>query len=250
VLPPLLLSGQASTVVIEGGTHNPMAPPFEFLRDSFCPALARIGATVAVRLDRHGFCPAGGGKLTASIQPLVEPWPLELLERGKLIRRQARALIAHLPAHVASRETEAVKHLLHWSFAECDEAEVHDSDGPGNVLTLSIAHQHAIEVITAFGELRVPAEEVARRAARQARRYLEASAPVGEHLADQLLLPLAVAAGGRFRTLAPSDHAITNAAVIAAFLGDRVAMSGQGDDWLIEVHRGKDAEDGPSGGRS
>src|SRR4051812_32951839 len=61
VLPPLLLAAGASKVVVEGGTHNPMAPPFEFLRDTFLPTLSRIGATVTLTLDRHGFYPAGGG---------------------------------------------------------------------------------------------------------------------------------------------------------------------------------------------
>jgi len=41
---------------------------------------------------------------------------------------------------------------------------------------------------------------------------------VGEHLADQLLLPLAVAGGGRFRCADLSLHASTNIDTIRAFL--------------------------------
>ncbi len=235
VLPPLLLAKAPSRVVVEGGTHNPLAPPFEFLRDSFLPTLSRIGATVALTLERHGFHPAGGGRLVAEIQPLVSPWALELCERGKPISRRATATIANLPAHVAERETEALKHALKWSYDECVEAEA-IADGPGNVITISMAYQHVTETISAFGELRVSAEQVAKRAAKEAQRYLDASAPVGEHLADQLLLPLAIAKGGRFRTLAPSLHATTNAQVIALFLGERVTFTSTGkDDCLVDV---------------
>jgi len=129
VLPALLLADGMSTVVIEGGTHNSMAPPFEFLRDALLPVLHRIGVSATVELDRHGFYPAGGGRVRATIQPLSAAVPLELLERGKAIGRKAVATIANLPAHVAQREAQAVKHGLHWSHDEVNEAEV-AADGP------------------------------------------------------------------------------------------------------------------------
>jgi RNA 3'-terminal phosphate cyclase (ATP) len=44
--------------------------------------------------------------------------------------------------------------------------------------------------------------------------YQAAAVPVGLHLADQLLLPMALAGGGPIRTLAPTPHTRTNAAVI------------------------------------
>ncbi|MBA2481360.1 MAG: RNA 3'-terminal phosphate cyclase [Planctomycetes bacterium] len=248
VIPPLLRAGAPSRVVVDGGTHNPLAPPFEFLRDTFCPVLARIGATVTVSLERHGFYPAGGGRLVAEIQPLVEPWPLELMERGRPTSRRAVATIAHLPAHVASREAQTLKHALKWSHRECDEVEIHACDGPGNIVTVTMAYQHITETVSAVGAMRVPAEEVALRAAKEAQRYLDSDVPVGEHLADQLLLPLAIARGGRFRTGAPSLHATTNAQVISAFLGERIAMSERADgDWLIEVMPNGGTEQTPTG---
>ena len=48
-------------------------------------------------------------------------------------------------------------------------------------------------------------------AVQAARTWLEAEVPVDEYLADQLLLPLALADGGSFRTTKPSLHATTNA---------------------------------------
>ena len=80
VLPPLLLAGGPSTLVLEGGTHNPLAPPFEFVARAFAPLLARLGARLELELVRPGFHPAGGGVLCARITPPVRAMPLELLE--------------------------------------------------------------------------------------------------------------------------------------------------------------------------
>jgi RNA 3'-terminal phosphate cyclase (ATP) len=45
-------------------------------------------------------------------------------------------------------------------------------------------------------------------------RYLRSSAPLGSHLADQLLLPMALGAGGIFRTMTTTTHTRTNIDVI------------------------------------
>jgi RNA 3'-terminal phosphate cyclase (ATP) len=235
ILPILLHAGEVSTVAIHGGTHNGMAPPVEFLRESFFPVLHGIGIGASVDLDRHGFYPAGGGSIRATVHPWTERAALDLRVRGKAIGRHAEAVIANLPAHVASREAVAMKHGLHWSHQEVDEREV-IADGPGNALVVRLRFAHHTTLCTAFGEMRKPAEEVARDCIKQVKAYLKTEAPVCEHLADQLLLPLALGAGGVFTTGEPSEHTRTNAAVIALFLGDVVTMAEVGEGvWQISV---------------
>lgn len=239
VLPILLGADGPSTVEIRGGTHNSMAPPVEFLQQSFLPLLHRVGVSATVALERHGFQPAGGGRIRAAIQPGQAQIPLALHERGKAISRHAEVLLANLPAHVASREAQAFKHALHWSHQEVDEREV-DADGPGNAVIASLAHSEVTAVFTAFGEVRKAAEAVAQDCARQVARHGASQAPVCEHLADQLLLPLALGAGGSFRCTALSEHARTNAAVIAAFLGEVVTFAEQDGACLVTI-RGRTA---------
>jgi len=234
VLPILLCADGPSTVSIRGGTHNSMAPPVEFLQESFLPVLHRIGVSATLDLERHGFYPAGGGAVCAAIQPWQAQAPLDLMERGKAIGRHAEVLLANLPAHVASREAQALKHGLHWSHQEVDEREV-NADGPGNAIIARLHHANITAVCTAFGELRKSAEQVAQDCVKQVRRYTESEAPVCEHLADQLLLPLALGAGGRFRTLNPSEHTQTNAAIIAQFLGAVVTIAGDDGGAVITV---------------
>src|SRR5262245_2007058 len=60
LLPALLRAREPSQLTIEGGTHNPYAPPFDFLARTFLPVLRRMGAAIEARLEAPGFYPAGG----------------------------------------------------------------------------------------------------------------------------------------------------------------------------------------------
>ncbi|MHC4136574.1 MAG: RNA 3'-terminal phosphate cyclase [Planctomycetota bacterium] len=222
VLPALLLADTPSRLVLCGGTHNPFAPPFDFLVHVFLPWLRRMGATVEAELVRPGFFPAGGGEMRVDVQPVARLLPVDAMERGRVVARRATALVANLPLAIAERELHVVAKELGWRKKELHAEERSDATGPGNVLTLHIEAQHASEVVTGFGEKGVPAERVARRATRALKRHLAADVPVGEHLADQLLVPLALAGGGSFRTLPLSSHARTNAALIERFLPVRI----------------------------
>jgi len=234
ILPGLLRAREPSRVTVRGGTHNPLAPPFEFLAEAFVPLLARMGAQLEVELPRHGFYPAGGGEVRLAVTPGALR-PLDLLERGRIVRREARAIVANLPESIAERELATVRKLLGWSKREC-RAETVDADGPGNALTLVAGSEHVTEVVSGFGEIGVPAETVARRAAREMQRHLKAGVPVGEHLADQLLIPLALAGGGRFRTRPLTPHFTTNAEVVQRFLPVRIASARESETaWRVLV---------------
>jgi RNA 3'-terminal phosphate cyclase (ATP) len=224
VLPALLSASGPSTLVLEGGTHNPAAPPFDFLAKSYLPLVRRMGPEVEASLERPGFFPAGGGKFSVSVLPSPLK-PLHLLERGKVVRRQATAMIAQVPYDVAKRELETVGRKLGWYPDERRVEELKRSVGPGNVVSLEVESEHVTEVFTAFGERGVRAEDVAEAAAEEARVYLDAGVPVGEHLCDQLLLLLALARGGSFRTLPLDGHAQTQIETFAHFLDVKISVN-------------------------
>lgn len=218
LLPALLTTHGPSALALEGGTHNPLAPPYEFLERSFMPLLGRMGARVEMRLERPGFYPAGGGLMEVSIEPTRQLTGIELLQRGALRSRRVTAMVARLPESIAERELNTARAKLDWDPACFQKIVVADSRGPGNVLLIEIESEHVTEVIASFGMRGVRAETVAERAVGQALAYLDSAAPVGVHLADQLMLLLALAGQGRFRTVRPSDHTLTQAAVIRRFL--------------------------------
>lgn len=229
VLPALLFAREPSRLTLEGGTHNPYAPPFDFLAETFLPVLRRMGASVDVRLDACGFYPAGGGRFTVAIEPCSTLGRLALLERGDT-QVHARALVASLPENIASRELGVVRERLGIERQSCRAQTVDASIGPGNVLMIVIDSESVSEVVTGFGEKGVSAEKVASDACDEAQAYLAAGVPVGIHLADQLLVPMALAGDGTFRTLKPTAHTLTNAGVIRRFLDVGVAIEHERDD--------------------
>jgi RNA 3'-terminal phosphate cyclase (ATP) len=207
-----------STIRISGGTHNPMAPTVQFLQRAYCRALAAIGVEVDISLVRSGFYPAGGGVIVASVEPCARLKQVSLMEPGQLRAAYAEAIVAGIPASVGSRELEAVGSGLGFSESQLLMRGLPGEQGPGNALLVTLEHEHLTEVFSAIGEKSLRAEAVAKKVVQETREYIVSGAAVGEHLADQLLLPMALAGGGSFTTASVSQHAITNAEVISRFL--------------------------------
>lgn len=226
VLPALLLAEEPSMLVLKGGTHNPMAPPLDFLKASFLPLVSRMGPRVEVELTRPGFYPAGGGRFEAHVKPTASRTlePLELLDRGPLVARSARALVSKLPSSIGQRELDLVADRLDWNAEELSVEMTPKPRGPGNALVCTLEFEQVSAVFSGFGDRGVSAEKVADGTVARIQRYLASSAPVCRHLADQLLIPLALAGGGVFRTQALSRHTTTNIEVIKRFLDVEITV--------------------------
>jgi len=222
VLPALMLAKGPSSITIEGGTHNMAAPPYEYLAEVFLPQVARMGPSFEPTLERHGFYPNGGGRIRIEIEPAAELLPLRLMSRKEPTRIGARALVSKLPTEVGQRELKVVRRLGQIPEGRAELIEVTDSPGPGNVIMISFDSGNVREYVTGFGEKGLRAEKVAKRAWSQAQPYANSSVPVGEHLADQLLLPMALAANqgqtSTFVTGPLSLHATTHIGLVKRFL--------------------------------
>jgi RNA 3'-terminal phosphate cyclase (ATP) len=225
VLPALITAAEPSTLVLEGGTHNPASPPFDFLAIAYLPLLARMGPRVQATLERSGFYPAGGGRLRVTVAPVANLTPLVLDERGVPLARRARAVVANLPRSIAEREIARLARRLEGWESAAFSIEERAGAGPGNVVMIELQAEQVTEVFTGFGEKSVRAETVADGVADEALAYLASGLPVGPHLADQLVLLLALARGGTFRTSTPTPHTRTQLAVVPRFLGPVVASA-------------------------
>jgi RNA 3'-terminal phosphate cyclase (ATP) len=237
---PLALLGHPSRLVLRGGTHNTHAPPFEFLNEAWLPLLRKIGFNARLTLDRHGFYPAGGGQMTAEIDPPGELIPLAMPVAGEPHAGSADILISQINGGVAAREAQVLRIRLGWpEEAIRIRGRVH-SDGPGNIILARLPHEHVTEVFSSVGSFNVSAEAVAETLARAVLSYRAAGAPVGEHLADQLMLPLALGAGGHFVTSDLTQHSLTNIEVMARFLDGAVTYTQLGRKlWRIEISAGR-----------
>lgn len=218
LLPTLLHAEKSSTLHIEGGTHNPMAPPFEFIEQCYLPVIQTMGVKATATLERHGFMQAGGGVIKAEVHPIKKWKKLKLIERGAAIETFGRVLHAHLHRDIAEREITTASHLLEWPVSQIELRYANDSTGPGNTILLGARFANICEISSGIAQQGKSSEAVATGAAKSLSSYLASSAPVGAHLADQLLLPMALAGGGIFHTLSITDHTRTNIALIEQFL--------------------------------
>lgn len=240
VLPPLMLASTPSRLILEGGTHNSFAPPFDYVQQVLLPLVKRMGPIVTATLRRYGFYPAGGGEVEVEIHPCSELAPLQLETRGAILTTDAYAIVASLPANIAQRELDVLRAAFSWPDDSFHLQTTNNSVGPGNIVYTQIVGEHSAEVISGFGEKGVSAEAVAKRVAHATRHYLAADVPVGEHLADQLLVLYALAGSGSFVTMPPSSHAVTNMTTIEKFVDVHFVTEKLGEGrWRISVEKGR-----------
>ena len=233
VLPPLLLAKQESTVTIRGGTHNVAAPPWEAIDLAFLPLLRKLGADVTAEIIKHGFYPKGGGEIRCTIKPVKTWQALNLTERGPWIDIRGVIVTSKLPEHVAQRELHALRQAMNDDDFPVDIVQAR-SPGPGNavhvLMTADGPTGPVTNVFTSHGERGRPAEVVASQAASDALGWAASGAAVEEHLADQLLLPMALAAragvgASQFACPPPSSHTFTQAELVTELLNVPVTMT-------------------------
>ena len=237
VLPALMLAEAPSNLRLEGGTHNPLAPPYEFISESFLPLIHRMGPTIRTRLERPGFAPRGGGVMHATIHPVKNLEPLSIRQRGKILQQSAEVQLSHLPRHIADRELDVISHALDFLPDLVAYKNITSAYGPGNVALVKVLSEALMEVFSAFGKRGLPAEIVAQQLVDEVSEYLDSNVPVGKHLADQLLIPVALAGRGAFLTQTPSSHTMTNIAVIHQFTGIQFELTEiRPGAWLIDIN--------------
>ncbi|MEM8996767.1 MAG: RNA 3'-terminal phosphate cyclase [Acidobacteriota bacterium] len=227
LLPPLLLADDPTTLVLEGGTHNPQAPPYDFLERCLAPELARLGPRIDLRIESYGFYPRGGGRIVVEIEPTGALTPVELHDRGKLLDRRVTALLSQLPRHIGERMVSRFQKRAGWPSRQFSIRDV-PSPGPGTVLLAEVRHEGGTVLVTGFGRRGLRSESIADSVYQEIRAHLKHGAPVGEHLADQLIVPFALAGAGGFTTRSLSRHVTTQIELIPKFLDVTIDVDGVG----------------------
>lgn len=239
ILPALLFAKKESTITLDGGTHNPFAPPYDFLEKSFIPVINKMGAKIAVEIAQYGFYPIGGGIFQAKIKPIKKLNEIEILERGNLKQTKAFCLYSDIPEKIAQEELNILKNDLEIEEENCLKKNV-PSPGSGNVVLVEMEYDNIDFIATAFGKKNLPRQRVVQNVIKQVNEYLNTNAAIGEYLADQLLIPMALAGGGKIRTLKPSCHTDTNITVIKKFLDINIKKIKIDDTtWDIQVQKNK-----------
>jgi len=233
VLPVLATAEGDSTLVLRGGTHMAWSPSADYVRDVWLPVLALLGIDARLEIVRTGWWPRGGGELRAWVRGLGADAPrvlrpLVAVERPAPERAWGRAIAANLPSHIPQRMADRARSLLEGGGvrARVDAVRL-EASCPGAGLTLAVACGGLRAGASALGQRGLPAEAVAESAATALLAFLASGAAVDEHLADQLLLPLALAPGQSVLTTPRvSTHLETVAWVLERFDLARVTIQG------------------------
>lgn len=238
---PLLLAAGSSTLVLRGGTHVEWSPPFDDLVDSYFPLLRRMGYRVDAELMRWGFYPIGGGEVVCKIAGAnagdrCRPTPIEATAPGPLQSIAGRAVAANLPAHIPQRMTERARiSLTSFGVPVSVQPQLVTAACPGAGLFFRAVYANLPASFSAYGRLGKSSEAVADQAVTAFREHHASGAAIEVHLADQLLLPLALASGPSIFTSArPSGHLLTNAWAIEQFNVARISI-GQGTPCRVRV---------------
>ncbi|ELY94512.1 RNA 3'-terminal phosphate cyclase [Natrialba taiwanensis] len=214
-----------------GGTDVAWSPPLDYFRRVKLPLLRQFGLAAAFEWSRRGFYPDGGGRATLHLAPSsLEPIELTDRARSTAIRVYSTEAAALADRNVAHRQAEGALERLDARDCDCELVERSEttaaSDSPGSAVVLVLRIDDgkrgneeswgSLAGFGAFGERGVPAERVGENAADAANRFLDGTAPVDRHMADQLLVFLSVA-GGRVRVPAVTDHVETSCALLESF---------------------------------
>jgi RNA 3'-terminal phosphate cyclase (ATP) len=217
---PLALRGGGSRFTVTGGTHVPHSPPADYLETVYLPILRRAGLECAVRYERAGFFPRGGGRLEVTLGEGSRLSPLDLTERGRLLSLRAYVITAGLPEHVSTRGAAAVeKYIKGIGRPVTVELREKDAMNQGAAVVLTAECEGGIAGFSGLGERGKPMERVAEEPCEAFMDWWRSGAACEEHLADQLVLPMALAPGeSRWTTSAVTEHLRTVLWVASHFL--------------------------------
>lgn len=246
VLPLATVLESPLSITVTGGTDVEWSPPLDYTRQVKLPLLGRYGLVASCEVDRRGFFPNGGGRVTFRLAPSTLE-PIELVERDALegVRLYSTEAASLADRDVAHRQLEGALERLDLAGergGDDDSDDTGDADGlevlerqertaaspsPGSALVIRVDHGSGIAGFGALGERGKPAERVGEDAADAANRFLEGSTPVDPHMGDQLLVYLALA-GGRVRLPAVTDHVEASRELLASF-GIETALEDESD---------------------
>jgi RNA 3'-terminal phosphate cyclase (ATP) len=219
LLVPLALADGESRVRLRGGTHMVWSPSFDYAREVWLHALRGLGLRAELELARFGFWPAGQGELALRVEGSAgrRPAPLALERPGPLERVRGRAIAANLPAHIPQRMTDRARALLEAAGVHCEIEPLRVRAAcPGAGLFLVAEYAAMRAGFDSVGERGKASETVAEEAVAALLAHRDGGAALDAHLADQLVLPLALAAG-------PSRVTVERATAHLATVG-----------WLVE----------------
>jgi len=246
LIPAVIFSGKKTTLTLTGGTHVPFSPSFHYLTDVFVRFLEQIGIRVRLSIASYGFYPRGGGRIEAEIFPTEKIIPLQVLERGPLLRFSGCSGVGNLPLNIAERQRSALLKKFSTGVKELKDAPYIEllevpTPGKGTFIYLAATFGQSFAGFTGLGAIGKKAESVGEEAAEEFNTYYRTGAALDSHMADQIILYLSLCSReSSFTTSAITSHLLTNLWAIGLFHEIHYSLEGKtGEKGMIRI-RGSD----------
>jgi RNA 3'-terminal phosphate cyclase (ATP) len=234
---PLALTGQPSTLKLRGGTHVPRGPSLHYLMLVWTPMMRSLGFSIEMELERAGFAPEGGGEVTVRVLPAESARTLGCSARGTLLEAHALAMIAGVPISTSERLSGRAeqKLLARGILPEVETLPLAAPRSRGAGLLVHARFEHSWAGYESLYRPGHELEQVADEAVQGFLGFMASGGAVDEHLADQLVLPLALSASGlqggtpgrgRYTTGKVTSRLLAQAELMPRFLPVRVAVRG------------------------
>jgi RNA 3'-terminal phosphate cyclase (ATP) len=203
-----------------------------FIREIFLPVLTGMGPEVKVSLRVYGFYPRGGGEVEAHVRPIMEGASLHrpaFPEKKSVWAVRGISAVANLPLSIAERQKKAAMEVLREIKIDTDiKVTSVSAPSPGTFVFLKAEGGACIAGFSSVGIRGKRAEVVGSEAASAFLQYYHRDGCIDPHLADQIVIYLALAPGTTsFTTTAITPHLLTNLAVIKKFLDVQYTVEGQ-----------------------
>jgi RNA 3'-terminal phosphate cyclase (ATP) len=229
IILPLIFAKRRSSLSLKGGTHVPFSPPFHYISEVFIPILKKLGISIETKIESYGFYPKGGGKVRVEIIPSGKIKGMRFLEREEIKKLRGISGVGNLPLSIAERQKDAALKVL---ASEGLKAEIETlsvlTPGQGTFMFLGAETDYCLAGFSSLGERGKRAELVGEEVAKNFLSYYSTSACLDHHMADQIVLYLAIAQEESSLTTSEiSNHLLTNLWAIDKFLGIRYVIEGE-----------------------
>lgn len=225
ILLPLSFSKHPSEVLIVGGTHNPLAPPFHYFSEVFLPMIEKLGIKAEAKLEKYGFYPKGGGRIRLFVQPIQKLVASDFLERGKIEEISGLSVVANLPFSIAERQKNALQSFLKNFSGINILAERVEALSAGTFVFLKVKFENILAGFSSLGEKGKPAEKVGQEVAQQFSDYYQSEKVIDPYLADQIVLYLAISKKPFAFTVSKiTNHLLTHIWLLEKFLDIKIKI--------------------------
>ncbi|SIR58394.1 RNA 3'-terminal phosphate cyclase (ATP) [Haladaptatus litoreus] len=224
LLPLAVTLDEPLSVTVTGGTDVRWSPTVDYFREVKLPLCRRFGLLAGVEVTRTGYYPAGGGEATLWVAPSSLS-AINLAERRELtgVRIYSKASTSLAEQNVAERQAETARDRLgsagHLVLERRTTYAKSDSTGSSLLVRAEYSEMDENYTVAGFdglGERGVPAEDIAKRVVGAFSAFHDGRGVVDEHMADQLVIFLALA-GGRVTIPKITPHIETSLELLAAF---------------------------------